>query len=285
LFAIGIFYLISGSVWLGGDSNIAYQDSLRFTASVLFAAAFITLSFFVRLGKRIAQILAAVAVVISPILLGIVFLLSTNNLVTAENLTYAAPGFSIFESLRRLETLQYISASYFFSTFAMPLLQILLPLSLVASVVITATKGPAQQLIEGEFRTTGQNGFAGSQTNEPKWIIGLPGFSDQAIGFPELRKFVAEGLIKADSPVRDVTSGQVFQAKMVSGLFSKRDYTTALLLSIFLGGLGVDRFYLGQTGLGIGKLLTAGGCGIWSLIDLILIAMRKVTDNEGLPLG
>jgi TM2 domain-containing membrane protein YozV len=47
----------------------------------------------------------------------------------------------------------------------------------------------------------------------------------------------------------------------------------------------VDRFYLGQTGLGIGKLLTLGGCGIWSLIDLILIAMRKVTDNEGLPLG
>jgi TM2 domain-containing membrane protein YozV len=52
-----------------------------------------------------------------------------------------------------------------------------------------------------------------------------------------------------------------------------------------LGTLGVDRFYLGQIGLGIGKLLTFGGCGIWQLIDIILIAMRKVTDNEGMPLG
>ena len=42
---------------------------------------------------------------------------------------------------------------------------------------------------------------------------------------------------------------------------------TALLLSIFCGTLGVDRFYLGDTGLGIGKLLTAGGCGIWAIID------------------
>ena len=47
--------------------------------------------------------------------------------------------------------------------------------------------------------------------------------------------------------------------------------TTLFLVSLFLGGLGVDRFMLGQTGLGIGKLLTGGGCGLWSLIDLFLI--------------
>ena len=44
-----------------------------------------------------------------------------------------------------------------------------------------------------------------------------------------------------------------------------KDPTTALILSIFTGGLGIDRFYIGDTGLGIGKLLTGGGCGIWSL--------------------
>ena len=46
---------------------------------------------------------------------------------------------------------------------------------------------------------------------------------------------------------------------------------TMLMISIFLGGLGVDRFMLGQTGAGIGKFLTGGGCGIWWLIDLFSI--------------
>jgi len=46
---------------------------------------------------------------------------------------------------------------------------------------------------------------------------------------------------------------------------------TMLLISWFLGVFGVDRFMLGHTGLGIGKLLTCGGLGIWALIDLFLI--------------
>lgn len=64
----------------------------------------------------------------------------------------------------------------------------------------------------------------------------------------------------------------------------QRDWLTTVLLSFFLGGLGVDRFYLGQTGLGIGKLLTLGGCGIWALIDFIMILMNNVTDAQGRPL-
>ena len=57
-----------------------------------------------------------------------------------------------------------------------------------------------------------------------------------------------------------------------------KDKTTALLLSIFLGGLGIDRFYLGYTGLGILKLLTAGGLGVWWLIDIILIACGSLKE-------
>ena len=63
-----------------------------------------------------------------------------------------------------------------------------------------------------------------------------------------------------------------------------KDFTTALLLSLFLGGFGVDRFYLGYTGLGIAKLFTLGGCGIWALIDFILIASRKIPAADGTPL-
>lgn len=47
--------------------------------------------------------------------------------------------------------------------------------------------------------------------------------------------------------------------------------TTALILSIFVGLYGIDRFYLGNTGMGIGKLLTCGGLGIWAIIDWFLI--------------
>jgi len=59
------------------------------------------------------------------------------------------------------------------------------------------------------------------------------------------------------------------------------EWLTLLLLSIFLGTLGVDRFYVGKIGTGILKLITAGGCGIWWLVDLIMIACEKFTDNMG----
>ena len=65
---------------------------------------------------------------------------------------------------------------------------------------------------------------------------------------------------------------------------SDKDWTTLLILSILLGWLGVDRFYAGHIGLGVLKLLTLGGCGIWSLIDIILVAIGNFTDADGLPI-
>ncbi|MHB8279836.1 MAG: TM2 domain-containing protein [Candidatus Humimicrobiaceae bacterium] len=54
----------------------------------------------------------------------------------------------------------------------------------------------------------------------------------------------------------------------------KVKWMLALLMSIFFGTLGVDRFIMGHVGLGILKLITFGGMGIWSLVDIILIAMK-----------
>ena len=61
----------------------------------------------------------------------------------------------------------------------------------------------------------------------------------------------------------------------------QRSFVTALILSILVGSLGVDRFYLGYTGLGVLKLITLGGCGVWQLIDIILIATGKLQDADG----
>jgi TM2 domain-containing membrane protein YozV len=62
---------------------------------------------------------------------------------------------------------------------------------------------------------------------------------------------------------------------------SPKSRLVALLLCFFLGALGVHRFYLGKIGTGILMLLTLGGCGIWMLIDLILIVVGSFKDSEG----
>ena len=56
---------------------------------------------------------------------------------------------------------------------------------------------------------------------------------------------------------------------------------TALLLCIFLGGLGVHRFYVGKIGTGVAMIFTLGGLGIWVLIDLIMVITGGFTDING----
>jgi TM2 domain-containing membrane protein YozV len=53
-----------------------------------------------------------------------------------------------------------------------------------------------------------------------------------------------------------------------------KDPTVSLIVSLLVGGLGVDRFLIGDTGLGIAKLLTCGGLGIWAIVDWFMIMGR-----------
>jgi hypothetical protein len=64
-------------------------------------------------------------------------------------------------------------------------------------------------------------------------------------------------------------------------LVEGKDWLTTLLLNIFLGAFGAHRFYTGNIGIAVGQLLTLGGCGIWAIIDLILILTGEYYDGEG----
>ena len=65
---------------------------------------------------------------------------------------------------------------------------------------------------------------------------------------------------------------------------SPKSRTVASLLSFFLGGIGIDRFYLGNIGMGVAKLLLGWAtAGIWPLVDWIIIVSGNAHDGEGLP--
>ena len=72
--------------------------------------------------------------------------------------------------------------------------------------------------------------------------------------------YIKERLMMRDDNVINSLSMLSFKSPLAS-----------LIMSLLLGSLGVDRFYIGDIGLGIGKLLTLGGCGIWAIIDWFLI--------------
>jgi hypothetical protein len=118
-----------------------------------------------------------------------------------------------------------------------------------------------------------------------QWLIRMPGQADIVADLPTLQNWAKVRRIRSETTIIDARSGLAYTAGQIPGVFSDKDFTTALLLSIFLGGFGIDRFYLGYTGLGLLKLFTFGGLGIWSLIDMIMVATRNTPDSNGLALS
>jgi TM2 domain-containing membrane protein YozV len=84
------------------------------------------------------------------------------------------------------------------------------------------------------------------------------------------QKFPAERLMEIKQKLEQIDDNKF----MVLQSVQLKDPTTLLIISILLGAYGVDRFMLGDTGLGVAKLLTAGGCGIWAIIDWFTVQDR-----------
>jgi hypothetical protein len=74
---------------------------------------------------------------------------------------------------------------------------------------------------------------------------------------------------------------RTFSRRMYCGASSGYSFTTALLLSLCFGGFGADRFYLGHVATGFVKLLTFGGGGLWSLVDVVLLCCGALTPQDG----
>ncbi|GAA1506209.1 NINE protein [Nocardioides humi] len=128
----------------------------------------------------------------------------------------------------------------------------------------------------------GQPGYGPPVTGP--FFINYLGQEQGPIEFGQLAQMAVSGQIKPDTAVRTADSQQYGLAKDVPGLYSDKEWLTTVLLSWLLGSFGVDRFFLGYTGLGVAKLLTCGGLGVWSIIDLVLVLLRKIPDAQGRPL-
>lgn len=82
------------------------------------------------------------------------------------------------------------------------------------------------------------------------------------------------------SPMQHQHEDWVASLREQRGL-SGKDWNTALMLSILLGIFGVDRFYVGRTGLGILKLVTFGGYFFWWVADVVLLLRGRMKDDLG----
>lgn len=144
-------------------------------------------------------------------------------------------------------------------------------------------QGYGSQQSYGQQYGYGQNPY-GAYGSMTFWVQRM-GNSEGPYSYADLAAQARAGYVRANTLVRRADSeGNWFLASDVPGIFSDRDWVITLLISLFLGTLGIDRFYLGYTSLGVLKLITCGGCGIWALIDVILIALGSLPDVDGRPL-
>lgn len=158
----------------------------------------------------------------------------------------------------------------------------------VATLLITLKKDNNDTLLVPQVldnSTSRESSVRKTMNNVPTWTVRIPGQPENPVDTATLQNWAKSGFVRPDTMVTEVSTGYAYQARQIPGVFSSKSYVTALLLSFFFGVFGVDRFYLGHVGVGLGKLFTFGGLGIWALIDFILIATKNIKDNQGIPLA
>lgn len=105
-----------------------------------------------------------------------------------------------------------------------------------------------------------------------------------AQGFNQMGQALNQGIGAAMQPYPGGAIGPTSAPGAMLAGGSQRSWLTTLLLAFFVGYAGVHRFYTGHTLIGVLQLVTCGGFGIWTWIDIVLILMGKYTDAQGRPL-
>ena len=112
--------------------------------------------------------------------------------------------------------------------------------------------------------------------------MGIYGADDGwvSIEYKNKTAWVDDDYVKQAKSKKDVAINETFKRIDVSDQYNLQWlYIPILILSIILGSYGVDRFLLGDIGLGVLKLLTCGGCGIWTIVDWFSVKQRTYDSN------
>lgn len=153
-----------------------------------------------------------------------------------------------------------------------------------AEKTIVATYPEAAELQTNEFKNLVETNVASESSvamvkNESTTIA----TSTKEISEIAVSEELAQRLVSLDS--KEIAKIEKKAAKVEKAVAAKSmggdNQIIALVLCLLVGGLGIHRFYLGYIGIGVAQLLTAGGCGIWALIDLIRIITGDLKPNGG----